>query len=589
MKINNVVGSISDSVKVYKDKVAIVDDRIQLTYHDIDVMSNKVCKYLTDKSIGKENVVAVYMNRSYFAVITVLGILKAGAAFLPIDIKTPVKRANFMAEISEAKCVITEKNSSDTDSSIDELTISSVDIHDLISVNYEDDDYSVQNVIDDNLLAYVLFTSGSTGLPKGAMVEHGGMNNHLSEKIRILNLSDKSIVANNASISFDVSVWQMLAPLCVGATSIIIPESTLINLKSFRNILYDYHVQVLEAVPTYLSLLIHEIKNYSKEFTDLKYLVSTGETLTKNLVDQCFDALPDVVLVNAYGPTEASDDIIHFVMDKNSNYDPVPIGKPINNAEITIVKPDGSLCGINEPGELLVSGICVGRGYVGNEKETELCFQINPDTHERVYRTGDLVSLNDDGNYYFHGRMDTQIAFYGKRVEVKEIENTMLKYTGIDASAVTFDSENKQINACYISKSDVDVSDLKEFLKKSMPSHMIPVHIIRIDEFPTTISGKTDYNALNDLFKSSEEEGAFEDYNPKEVKFLKKILDIIGLNQLPTGDSWKNDLRIIGYDSINVIKLIIEIEDVYDVEIDDEKLIPEIIYNYNELKKFVLK
>ncbi|GMQ56220.1 hypothetical protein AN1V17_06130 [Vallitalea sediminicola] len=584
MKINNVVQSISENVKLYKDKVAIVDDRIQLTYHDIDVMSNKVCKYLTDKLIGKENMVAVYMDRSYFAVISVLGILKAGAAFLPIDIKTPVKRANFMAEISEAKCVI-----KDTSSAMDELSILSVDIHDLLNGNDVADDYPIQNVIDDHLLAYVLFTSGSTGLPKGAMVEHGGMNNHLSEKIRILNLSDKSIVANNASISFDVSVWQMLAPLCVGATSSIFPESALINLKSFRNILYDNHIQVLEVVPTYLSLLIHEIKNYSKEFTDLKYLVSTGETLTKNLVDQCFDALPDVVLVNAYGPTEASDDIMHFVMDKNTNYDKVPIGKPINNAKMSIVKPNGSLCVINEPGELMVSGICVGRGYVGNEKETELCFRINPDTHEIMYRTGDLVSLNDDGNYYFHGRMDTQIAFYGKRVEVKEIENTMLKYSGVDASAVVFDSENKQINACYKSKSNIDISDLKEFLKKSMPSHMIPVHIIRIDELPTTISGKTDYNALNEMFKSSEEEGVYEGYNPDEIKFLKKILKIIGLSQLPVDDSWKNDLRIIGYDSINVIKLIIEIEDVYGVEIDDEKLIPEIIYNYNELKKIVLK
>lgn len=584
MKINNVVQSIIDNVKVYKDKVAIVDDRMQLTYHDIDVMSNKVCKYLTDRSIGKENVVAVYMDRSYFAVITVLGILKAGAAFLPIDVKTPVKRANFMAEISEAKCVI-----KDNTSEMDELSMSSVDIHDLLNSNNVSDDYTIQNVIDDNLLAYVLFTSGSTGLPKGAMVEHVGMNNHLSEKIRILNLSNKSIVANNASISFDVSVWQMLAPLCVGATSIIFPESALINLKSFRNILYDYHVQVLEVVPIYLSLLIHEIKNYSKEFTNLKYLISTGEALSKNLVDQCFDALPEVVIVNAYGPTEASDDIMHCVIDKSNNYDTIPIGKPINNAEMTIVKADGSLCAINEPGELLVSGICVGRGYVGNEKETKLCFHINPNTHERVYRTGDLVSLNDDENYYFHGRMDTQIAFYGKRVEVKEIENTMLKYTGIDASAVVFDSENKQINAYYKSKKDIDVSDLREFLKKSMPSHMIPVYIVRIDEFPRTISGKTDYNALNDMFKTSKEEDVFEGYNTDEIKFLKKILAIIGLSQLPANDSWKNDLRIIGYDSINIIKLIIEIEDVYDVEIDDEKLIPEIIYNYNELKKFVLK
>lgn len=584
MKINNVVQCISDSVKMYKDKVAIIEEKAQLTYQDIDVLSNQVCKYLTDKSIGKEDVVTVYMGRSFFAVITVVGILKTGAAFLPIDAKTPVKRANFMSEISRAKCVI-----KDNSTEMDELTIASVDINEIFDKIKLPDDYSVQNEIDDNSLAYILFTSGTTGLPKGAMVEHIGMNNHLSEKINILNLTEQSIVANSASISFDVSVWQMLAPLCVGATSIIIPENVLLNLKSFRNILYDNHIQVLEGVPTYLSLLIHEIKNYSKKFTDLKYLISTGETLTRVLVDQIFEALPDIVLVNAYGPTEASDDIIHLVMNKNSNYDPIPIGKPITNAKMTIVRPDGSRCAVNEPGELLVSGICVGRGYVGNDKETELCFQLDPDTNERVYRTGDLVSLNDDGNYYFHGRLDSQIAFYGKRVEVKEIENTMLQYEGIEGSAVVFDADNKQINACYISNGDIDTDDLKEFLKKAMPAHMIPVHFKKIDKLPRTISGKTDYNALNDMFKSSGVETVFEGYDADEVKFLKKIMEIIGLGKLPDDESWKNDLRIIGYDSINVIKLIIEIEDIYDVEIDDEKLIPEIIYNYNELKKFVLK
>ena len=575
MKINNVYESFLQSVKKNKDKVAIIEDKMRLTYQEVDVMSNKVAKILADKSIGKEDVVAIYMDRSYCAVITVLGILKAGAAYLPIDMKTPVQRANFMAEISKAQYVIRDSKEGN-----EEIKLPVIDVHDILTDKSIPDDYVPENVIEERMLAYILFTSGSTGLPKGAMVEHIGMNNHLAEKIRLLNLTESSIVANSASISFDVSVWQMLAPLCVGATSVIFPESALLNLKSFRNILFDYHIQVFEAVPTYLSLVIHEIKNYSKKFTDLKCIVSTGESLTRALADQIFEVLPDIKLVNAYGPTEASDDIIHLVMDKNSDFDPIPIGEPIRNAKMTIVKPDGTECGVEEPGELLVTGICVGRGYVGNDKETEIAFSIDKETNERTYRTGDLVSLGKDGNYYFHGRLDTQIAFYGKRVEVKEIENTMLKYDGIDASAVVFDADKKQINACYIGKKEMDTQDLKDFLRKAMPPHMIPVHIKKVEEFPTTISGKTDYNALNDLFKSSEQESQFAGYSPEEQINLKK---------LPEDRAWENDMRMIGYDSINIIKLVIEIEDVYDVEIDDEKLIPEIIYNYNELKKFVLK
>lgn len=579
--IKNVIQSITNNVKLYGDKTALINGEKKFTYKDVESMSNKVCRYLTEMSIGKEQVVAVYMDRSYLSVISVLGILKAGAAFLPIDIKTPIKRVHFMTEISKAKCIITDSHFvNDTEA----CSIPMINIHDILSFSEET---SVCAKIETYSLAYILFTSGSTGLPKGAMVEHGGMNNHLSEKIRILHLSEKSIVAHNASISFDVSVWQILAPLCVGATIVIYPEQSIINLRSFVSILYENKVQVLEVVPTYLSLLIHEMKNYSDGFKDLKYLISTGEVLTRQLVDRCFDILPDITLINAYGPTEASDDITHCIIHKNDNYDPIPIGKPINNAEITIVRPDGSICGVNEPGELLVSGICVGRGYVGNNDETKLCFQYNSGTNKWTYRTGDLASLGDDGNYYFHDRLDTQIAFHGKRIEVKEIENIMLKFEGINTSAVVYDSTNQQINAFYISDIDIDTTRLRDFLKTLLPLHMIPTFIIRIDKMPVGISGKTDYDALNKMLDISKTNTILEEYTPEEKNLLQIIMNIVGIGQLPEDENWKDDLRIIGYNSINAIKLIIEIEKIYDIKIEDDELIPEVLYDYNALKKLI--
>lgn len=585
--IKNIIQSIRDSVKKYPNKIGLVNGELKFTYTEIEVMSNKVCKYLTDKSIGKEHVVAIYMDRSYLSVISVLGILKAGAAFLPIDTKTPIKRANFMATTSNAKCVIRDNESiEDTE----DFTISNINIHDILMLSEEG--CYINETIDDDLLAYIIFTSGSTGLPKGAMIEHGGMNNHLSEKIRLLNLSNESIVAHNASISFDVSVWQMLSPLCVGATIIIYPEKSILNIKSFVNILYDNKVNILEVVPTYLSLLINEIKNHSYNFKDLKYLISTGEVLTKSLVDRCFDVLPDVILVNAYGPTEASDDITHCIINKRDNYDPIPIGKPINNVEISIVNSEGHPCGINEPGELWVSGICVGRGYVGNDEETESCFNYDINTNKKVYKTGDLVSLGDDGNFYFHDRLDMQIAFHGKRIEIKEIENTMLKYTGISASAVVYDPKNQRIDAYYVSEIVINANDIKEFLKTLLPLHMIPVSIVRLDKIPVSISGKTDYNALNEMFYSSNsnmlsEKNILNKYTPDESKFLKLIMDVIGINQLPDDNSWKVDMRTIGLNSINAIKLVLNIEEAYNIEIEDEKLISEILFNYDELKKLV--
>jgi len=586
--IKNVIQSIRDSVEKYTDKIALINGELKFTYADIEDMSNKVCKYLADKSIGKEHVVAIYMDRSYLSVISVLGILKAGAAFLPIDIKTPVKRANFMAITSKAKCVIKDNKHME---GIGDSTFLSFNIHDILSLNKEVG-YYINESVDDDSLAYILFTSGSSGLPKGAMIEHGGMNNHLSEKIRILNLSDESIVAHNASISFDVSVWQMLSPLCVGATIIIYPEELILNIKSFINVLHDNSVNVLEVVPTYLNLLMNEMKDHPHNFKDLKYLISTGEVLTKNLADRCFDVLPDAVLVNAYGPTEASDDILHCIIEKIDNYDPIPIGKPINNAEITIVNPDGGLCEINEPGELWVSGICVGRGYVGNDEETKLSFSYDFNTNKRIYKTGDLASLGSDGNFYFHDRLNMQIAFHGKRIEIKEIENTMLKYTGIKASAVVYDPINQRIDACYISDTVINVNDIKRFLKSLLPFHMIPLSIIKLDKMPINISGKTDYNALNEMFYSSNKnallkENILNEYTPEESKLLKMIMDVIGISQLPDDNNWKVDMRTMGLNSINAIKLVLEVEETYDIEIEEEKLISEILFDYNELKKLI--
>lgn len=584
--IKNVIESIRKNAQVYRNKTALVNDEWKFTYNDVELMSNKVCKHLASMSIGVEDVVAVYMDRSYLSVISVLGILKAGAAFLPIDIKTPVKRVQFMAEVSQAKCIITE---STFISGMEASNIPNVNIHSVLNCSEElDESYIGEGeAIDDHSLAYVLFTSGSTGLPKGAMVEHGGMKNHLSEKIRILELSDQSVVAHNASISFDVSVWQMLAPLCVGATIVIYPEKSILNIRSFANILKENKVQVLELVPTYLSLLVHEIIDTPDAFKSLRYLISTGEVLTKNLADKCFRVLPHIILVNAYGPTEASDDITHCIIRKEDHYDPIPIGKPIHNADLTIVKPDGSLCGVNEPGELLVSGICVGRGYVGNDKETQLCFQYDPVTGKRTYRTGDLVSLREDGNYYFHDRLDMQIAFHGKRIEVKEIENVLLQYEGIQASAVVYDPDKQQINAFYISDRDIDVVPLKEFLKTLLPLHMIPMLIIRIEKMPVNISGKIDYNALSGMLPSSKEGVISDKYSAEEQKLLKIIMDVVGITQLPEDDHWKADMRIIGYNSINAIKLVIELEKIYDIKIEDEKLVPDVLYNYSELKKLI--
>lgn len=575
----NVVTCINNNMKKYRDEIAIVDGDLRFTYGNVDVMSNKVCEYLLDKLIGREDVVAVYMERSYLSVITVLGILKAGAAFLPVDIETPIKRAEKMFELSSVKCVIVNQ--------YDENDLF-INIYDILKNNLGNNKpFFFDQITDDTLLAYVLFTSGSTGIPKGVMIEHGGMSNHIFEKIRILNLNKDSIVAHNAPIGFDVSVWQMLAPLCTGGRMVIFSKKTVLNIRNFVNVLYDNNVQVLEGVPTYLHLLFQEIKMHQYNFHEMKYIISTGEVLTKNLVNKCFEVLPDVLLVNAYGPTEASDDILHCVIDRNNTFDSIPLGKQINNINLKIVRKDGDLCEIGEPGELVVEGICVGRGYVGNENETKMQFQYNRDTGERIYFTGDLVSLESDENYYYHDRLDMQIELHGKRIEVHEIENIIKMYTGVTTSSVVFDSKKQQLNAGYIGEKDINMVKLKTFMKTFLPSYMIPTYIVRIEEIPTTQSGKTDSHALNEMIILSSEGHQHDEYSEDERELIDMIMEILQIKELPRTSYWKEDMREIGLNSINAIKLIIEIEERYNVEVDDENLVSEVLYNFERLSELI--
>ena len=593
--IKDVIKRFKEIVNLYPDKRFLINADKTFTYREIDDISDKVCHYLNMHSIGIEDVVAVYIERSYLSLISVLGILKAKAAFLPIDSKTPIQRVNSMIELSRAKCILTE-NVNAIDCSNKTIT---VNIHDILSLSDNPIDILEHEEIQDSTLAYILFTSGSTGLPKGAMVEHGGMNNHLMEKIRLLNLNNESVIAHNASISFDVSVWQMLAPICIGATLVIFPENDLINLRNFISALKKNQVDILEVVPTYLNVMLHELKKRPADLRCIKYVISTGEVLTKSLADRCFEIFPNSFLVNAYGPTEASDDITHCIFDKNHNYNEIPIGKPINNANINLVKSDGSICGVNEAGELLVSGICVGRGYVSNESETKLSFLVDPNTGIRTYRTGDLVSMQIDGNYIFHERIDMQISIHGKRVELKEIERILLKYPRINDCAVIYLPQREQLAAYYVcdDNNKLDIVEIKNHLKIYLPMHMIPTYINCIDKLPTNISGKVDSIALQELFKSSSVNNSNDNLlcvndnesSSVEDVLLKALQEIIENIQLSDNDEWKNDMQLIGMNSISAIKLIVKIEEIFDFEFEDEYLLPKYLYNFKKLVSCIEK
>lgn len=492
----NAINKFRDIVKQYPDKVAIVDNNTKVTYRELEQRSLKIANYLNSHGIGKEDIVGVYMNRSYDSVSSTIGILLSGAAFLPIDVKTPVERIDYMMNQSQAKLMLINEASN---------RIHGVSINQILNTEAKSEPCYLDIDIGKEDLAYIIFTSGSTGEPKGAMIENRGMNHHLSEKIRILGLDHNCVVAHNAPISFDVSVWQMIAPLCVGGTIVIFSEHQVLSVRKFVKLLVTENVTVLEIVPVYLKFIIDECSRKNYNLNSLKYVISTGEELKLSLAKRWFEIFDNIPLINAYGPTEASDDITHSIITSTTIHDIsdiVPIGKPINKISLYIKNERLEDCDIDQMGELWVSGICVGRGYINNAEETKKHFFVDEKTNERMYYTGDLVTLRKDGNFYYYGRKDDQIKIHGNRIELREIENHILSYSGINDVKAFYNQKEDRIEAMIIVSDTINVDFLREYLKNRIPDYMIPAIFWEMDYFPLNINGKVDIHRIDQYIRS---------------------------------------------------------------------------------------
>ncbi|UCH98458.1 MAG: amino acid adenylation domain-containing protein [Candidatus Aminicenantes bacterium] len=354
-------------------------------------------------------------------------------------------------------------------------------------------------------LAYIIYTSGSTGKPKGAMIEHIGMMNHIQAKINDLHLTSASIVAQNASHTFDISVWQFFAALAVGGKIIIYPIDSILEPTTFLTQLNQHRMTILEVVPSYLSVMLDLISREPHHVPPtLKYLLVTGEEVKPSLVKRWFELYPHIKMVNAYGPTEASDDITHYIMEKAADLERIPLGKPVQNLNIYIVDNDMNLCPVGVVGEICVSGVGVGRGYLNDQERTKKVFMEDPFPGVRgirLYKTGDSGYWLPDGTIEFHGRKDYQVKIRGFRIELGEIENCLIKHEGVKEAAVIDkedEKKNKNLLAFLVMSTpgSCNIREIKKYLETELPAYMVPTQFIELEEMPLTPNGKVDRQAL---------------------------------------------------------------------------------------------
>ncbi|MCP4216985.1 MAG: amino acid adenylation domain-containing protein, partial [bacterium] len=376
------------------EKTAVVYGDTRVSYGDLNEAANRLALQLMELGVQNDHTVGILMERSPQMAASILSVWKAGGAYIPLDTAYPFLRIREILEDSGTKALITETNSLNTGEG---EAFNGAIIQPAPDMFAEPTARITDNPALDfhqNATAYVIYTSGSTGKPKGAVVEHIGMMNHMFSKIRELRLTENSIISQNASHTFDISVWQFFSALVVGGQTVVFPNELILEPYSFIPRLMEDAITILEVVPSYLSILLTELSAPDLPFPlELEYLLVTGEEIKPNLVNRWFEQYPDISMVNAYGPTEASDDITHHIMTGPLHSERVPIGKPIQNLNIYIVDPQMNPCPIGVKGEICVSGIGVGRGYLKDPIRTKEVFGKDPfqtGKEIRFYKTGDL-------------------------------------------------------------------------------------------------------------------------------------------------------------------------------------------------------
>lgn len=503
--LNKNIIELLDAQSLNNDAIAIRHNEEQLTYDELYKCSNQFSIYLTQKfKFQKDDLFGIMLPRSINMITSIYSVWKSGAAYVPIAIDLSGDQLLQIIEDSGLKAIITDNQ--DAIHRIEELGIQ-IPIIDLNLIHKEVGalpNSSVKSNIQFNDLAYVIYTSGSTGVPKGVMIEHLGMLNHIGSKIEEIGIKSYDLVAQNAPHTFDISIWQFFSSLIVGGTCVIYDKEVIADVKEFITGLILDKITVLELVPSYLL----EMLNYFEEESDkiklaLKIIILNAETLTKSMVERWLFLYPDIPIVNTYGATEVSDDISHYIMTEIPDSYSVPVMKEtIQNFELHIVNEDLKPVPIGVKGEILIAGLGVGRGYINDLEKTAKSFLKGPisgiTNYDRIYRTGDLGKFMADNTMEFIGRNDNQVKILGHRIELDAIENIVSNINAIkNCKALAF-PDRDMIVLYYLSDKRIENNLFEDELLERLPKYMVPSLFIHLNSFPLTNNGKVDKKALPD-------------------------------------------------------------------------------------------
>jgi len=486
-----------ERVRTHPDAVAAVCGTRFWTYRELNSRANRIARALLARGLDREGVVGVATERNLHWMAAVLAVFKAGGAYLPIEPHFAPDRIAAMISRSGCRLIVTEADSTD---SLDRALESPAGVEVLrVDAAYE------ATVVDHDLgipagpdqLAYIYFTSGSTGEPKGAMCEHAGFLNHVYAKIEDLEIGPGQVVAQTAPQCFDISLWQLVSALLVGGRTLILEQDTILDVERFVDRVVTGRVTILQVVPSYLDIVLSHLEREPRDLPDLHFVSVTGEALPWGLTRRWFEAQPGIRLVNAYGLTETSDDTNHEILDRAPEQHRVPLGRPVANVHVYVVDERLRPVPLGASGEIVFSGVCVGRGYVNDAERTLAAFIPDPLRQgQRCYRSGDIGRWRPDGKLEFLGRRDSQVKIAGFRIEIGEVESALARVPGIGQSSVVVADGQRPHLIGFYSGQQLAPQDIADRLRESLPAYMIPTELHWRAELPLTANGKVDRSTL---------------------------------------------------------------------------------------------
>lgn len=496
---------LEQAAEKFKDKTVFEDKDGAISFEDLRAKSRIVGSELIKRvETGRKSPVIVYLPKSINSIISFMGALYSASPYVPIDYAIPMARMEKTIENLCPAAIITDIAGKEKLLTLN-ISAEILIFDELVSGIADDEtvDKALHGVCDLDA-AYIMYTSGSTGVPKGVTISNRGVIDYIEWIAGTFPINENSIIGMQSAFHFDNSIFDMYTAFYTGAKTMIIPEILFMYPEKLMDYMAESKISCIFWVPTVMISVANGGVLEKKRLPDLKLILFAGEVMPNTQLNIWRKYLPDCMYVNMYGPTEATDIATYYILDREfENHETLPIGKVCSNMRALILNEEDRQCKIGEQGELCISGTGIALGYWNAPEITAKAFVQNPlntKYYDRIYRTGDLVYENEEGNIIFLGRKDSQIKLRGNRIELGDLESAAAAIENVKSACALFDADKQEI-VLFIETTDVIVErKFKMELKKYVPAYMVPMRIVTMENFPHTPSGKIDRVGLKNTY-----------------------------------------------------------------------------------------